>query len=1852
MLALVFLGACSLFDPDDLPPQSMAPTATPNNDTSLVEELVELLISVRRRPTPTITGTPTATASATRTPTLTATPTLTPTLTLTPTIRVLRASPTLLPSPTIDPQSTSDSPVVLPSLTPTPFPTPLPTEAPGGGGGSGSDTPKPNLVFSQPTYTVNETATLAVITVRLIDSGGVPFPIGQTVTVQFKTRANSALANIDYNVVPPTVLTFPPYVSSITTTIEILNDSLDEDTEALYIDLLNNSSNVDLLAANDETTLKILDDDPLPSVWFTSSSYNVDENLGPAIVTLQLNTPSGRDVTVSYSTADGLAQVGPPYQDYTAPGPTIFPVNSVTGRTQNITQTLALNINDDLRDEFDEDFNLSIFALTNATPAVPSSATLLIIDNDPLPQVSIDSPFTIEASGLITSTVSVLQASEKPITVTYITKNIDALAGSDYITRAGVFTFPPFPTTGHLSQTLDIPIIDDIIDEGNETFQVHLGSPINATIGTSPGINTILDDDLPPVITLTNASVVEGDVGSTTMLFTAMLSMASQKLITVPYTTVNSTTTNSDYTPVSNTLIFPVGTTVQTFTVFITGDYLDEYPQEQFFIQMTSPDPTRILIGSGGIGTIIDDDRADIELTKSDNPNPVVAGEVLTYTLTITNLGPTKASNVIITDTWPTGDVSFNAAASSPDCSPISSNIVCAVGPLTNVNDTRTFTLVGTVNPLQRGFISNQATVSINEPDPNTTNNTTPAILTTVDGQADLTLTKSSTPNPISAGLSLTYTIVVSNNGPSTAINAIITDTLPAAVSYNAAASKPTCNEVSSIVSCLPTSITPGSRLTTTLVVTVPSSFMGTLINSARVTSNDTDPAPGNEIFTQTTIVNDLVDLELSKIDTPDPVVAGTNLTYTLSLTNYGPSDANTVTITDTLPSSLTFVSVSSGACNHSGGSPGGIVTCSMAILTPGTNNTFTIVGTTAASARGLINNQATAGTSASEADSNVANNTVTIPTTVQGNADLVITKNDTPDPVIAGQALTYTINVANNGPSDALNLVLTDTLPPGIVLNTATPSQGTCTGLTVVSCTTPSLTMGNSLTVTLVTTVAAPTRGLKTNTVSVTSADIDPNPGQESTTITTMVNAQADLVLTKLDSTDPVIAGTSFTYTLIITNNGPSDATNLLITDTLPAGIGVTAITPATPATCGQSGRVITCLPITLAPNTNFVTTIAVTTSPALIGVISNTATIQATEPDPNPGQESTTITTTINTQADLVLTKLDSSDPVTAGTSFTYTLIITNNGPSNATNLLITDTLPTSVNVTSITPATCGQSGGMITCPPITLTPQANFVATIAVTTPFTAAGIISNTAIAQATEPDPTPANHTEPTTLILEADLVISKSDNPDPVIAGTPLTYTIIVTNNGPSFATNLLITDTLPASVTVGVPTTSQGGCVVAPGNLVICTPGTLGLNNTVTLTIPVTTTTGLSGSLVNTATTTSNGIDTSPANATTTEPTTVNQQADLSLSKSSSLTSVIAGDLLTYTLTVLNNGPSDAGTVVVSDTLPANITINSIVPATNTQTGQTLNWNFVTIAGGAIQTITIQGTVNNNFSGTLTNTATVSSVTPDPGPDLNTDFITTTATTQADLSLTKTVDNTNPRVNQPITFTITALNNGPSNATNVAVLDKLPAGLDYGSATAGPGTTYNSASGLWQIGPLTNSTTVTLTVVATVSSVSPVTNTAQITVATPPDPNSPHGNNVESDDDQKSVQITPQVIAPVTAAISHTNMITGPSTITYTFTTDVLPITSTLPFTYIWEATSQTLTTHTNIWAISDTITYIWSLSGTKTITVTVSNVAGTQVDTHTLAFTDTIIGFKLGLPFSNNGPPGSIYLPIIVKN
>jgi uncharacterized repeat protein (TIGR01451 family) len=383
---------------------------------------------------------------------------------------------------------------------------------------------------------------------------------------------------------------------------------------------------------------------------------------------------------------------------------------------------------------------------------------------------------------------------------------------------------------------------------------------------------------------------------------------------------------------------------------------------------------------------------ADVRVTKT-GPSTVTVGSNLPYTITVSNAGPVAAQFVTLTDAIPPGTtfVSFtqNTGPAFTCTTPSvggTGSVDCSIAAL-DVGDSATFTLIVHVTADASGTITNTATVSAQELDPDTGNNTA-TVATIVIESADLQLTKLCKPDsPIPAGGTAACTITVTNFGPGEAQNVVVTDTVVSSGAFTfgtITTSAGTCSEADGVVTCNLGDMAVGAIVT--IVVPVTANTQVDINDTATVTSSTPDPNPANNTASGAVHFVALADLGLQKSAAPSPVKAGNQLTYTLTVTNYGPSPAVNTVIKDTVPVGVDIVSVAgSGGASCNTGTPGDATkptTCQYNTIASGGSETMTIVVNVLHNTRGILHNDASV--SSATLDLNNINNLASTDTPIR----------------------------------------------------------------------------------------------------------------------------------------------------------------------------------------------------------------------------------------------------------------------------------------------------------------------------------------------------------------------------------------------------------------------------------------------------------------------------------------------------------------------------------------------------------------------------------------------------------------------------------------------------------------------------------------------------------------------------------------------------------------------------------------------------------------------------------------------------------------------------------------------------
>ncbi|QJB33018.1 DUF11 domain-containing protein [Chitinophaga oryzae] len=1157
-----------------------------------------------------------------------------------------------------------------------------------------------------------------------------------------------------------------------------------------------------------------------------------------------------------------------------------------------------------------------------------------------------------------------------------------------------------------------------------------------------------------------------------------------------------------------------------------------------------------------------------IRVTKA-GPASLNAGERITYTIMITNTSVSNADNLVIEDIVPAAVTQTTWSATSNGAAVINSGgtgtgntmRINANIPGGSTGNGISVTITGIVDPAFSGSFTNVATAQPSEA------GAQPAVsgpvVTTVAQRPSLHVVKTG-PAAASAGDRVRYLLTVTNTGPSNALNAIIADQLPALltnVSWNATAAggatilSGATGTGNSLLITANVPVTTGA-VNVVITGTIPAATLAGTISNVAMADPKVTGLPPVASDTVITVISQRPKLIIQK-NAPANWSAGEYIIYGVKVENAGPSDARATVITDVIPATIinpSWTAIANGTAVVTSGAAGaGNQLNVVADIPAGAGNSVTILiaGRVQSDFAGVISNTATA----TPAEPNVPPVSSNVSTNISRRARLQIHKTG-PAATTAGNSIAYTLEVLNNGPSDANNITIKDAVPAGIVNATWTATASGGASLTSAASGTQDVLVNGNIPVTAGARIVVQINGkvdpdyASPNITNVAIALNDPSfatPVGDTASVVTAVNRVANLRIVKSGPANQG-AGEPMQYTLQVQNDGPSNVQGARIQDVLPSTLlnsawmvtstgGVSNISP----TSGTGNVDVTAdIP---AGNGALKVTVTGVLSPAMVNgaTVINTGTVAlpAGSPvtDPNLADNTSTVTTAVDNDPVVRIAKTGPA-VVNVGDTIQYRIVVTNGGSGNITGAIITDQVPADVTVTSwgaaatdsaqVTGPTAGTGNNISTTANIPVGSSHTIVVLVNGIVNKTSNTSFTNTAVVTAGSNKQSSIT----TTVNQSTDVSIVKS-GPQQVTAGETVNYTLQVFNAGPVDVESLVITDQVPVTVTnvtwkavvtgtgevIGAQEIdSAGSNIIIPGKL------SAGSGNYITVYISGTVSgSATSGNITNTANVTVNNVnDYNPANNTSTLTTNIGRTTGLQIRKSGPVQAQ-AGNTITYQVVVTNSGPSDATGVNISDVVPAeveNVSWEAVVTGAATITGPyngTGN-NVATTAnipGGAGNSvaITIRGTLNDDFAGTVLNVATASS---SESPAVN-DQVTTTVAKQSDVQAHKSGPAT-ITAGDRITYLITVTNNGPAFARGLTIIDSVDTritGVTWTTSTAGNANVVNGATGsgnrlsVTADIPANDSAAVTITVTGTVraDATNTITNTAKVTS---PDPLTP----------------------------------------------------------------------------------------------------------------------------------------------
>ena len=1109
------------------------------------------------------------------------------------------------------------------------------------------------ISFQRSTYSVGENVAGSNALITVVRTGSL---FGSS-TVDYVTTTNgTATAAVDYSPVTNTLL-FAPGETNKTFSVAIANDSLIEGDETVGLQLSNPTGAI--LTTPNTATLTIVDDDNGPGILaFSAPAYFVNEGSNTTVTIIRSNGSFGT-VSIGLTTVDVTATSGVDYR----------PTNTIVSfGPGEVTKDILLSTLQDALVEGNETLNLVLSnpqggALIGVTNLVP----LTIIDDDVSFSFSSPAYFVNEGDGSATITVRRDNGTNGTVQVSYATTNAAptngiAVAGVDYVTTTGTLTFTP----GETEKTFNIPMLEDTLVEGNESFSVLLSNPIGAQLG-NPSVATvnILDNDTAFGFSSTNYFIDEG--GTNVTIIVNRLN-PNTGIATIGFATSNGTATaTADYLSTNGILTFLDGESSKTFTIPILDDSVIE-GSETVLLTLFSPSPTNaaILTNSATL-TIIDNDagirfsaatysisesgvQATINVLRTTVTNTQVSVDFVTSNSTATaglDYQPTNGTLIfapgetvksfsvrIIDDTVIEGDEDVFLSLSTPTGGAVLANPSVATLTLMD-NDGSVIVPAGSMLVSESGAGAADGVI-----DPNETVALLFAFRSTGGGNtANLVATLLPTNGITSPSGSQSYGVLV-ERGPSVSrqfsftasgtngqhITATfqlqdgVTNLGIGTFSYILGKTSVSFSNTAPIV--INDSTNPPTKATPYPSTITISSFAGTV---SKVTARlsylyHTFPDDIDAMLVSPLGQNSLLMSDCGGRNG----VNGVQLTFDDdAASNLG--DTNQITSGSYKPTNFTDGPVTTDP--FPGPAPAGPYATSLSVfkgINPNGIWSLYIVDDSSLDSGSITNGWSL---------------TFLTSTPVAPSADLAMTMTDSPHPAVLSNLLTYTITITNYGPSTATGVTSSYTLPPGTIYVTnynlisgVTPNPTTVTSnangvvVTIQHGTFPKDTGVAFALVVIPTSV-----GSITNIAVIGANESDPNLANNTATVVSTVNiASADLATTIAGSPNPVITGNNVTYTIVVTNNGPVTATGVFVTNTLPAGMIFVSASASPVGTCSHVNGTVICDLGNLAASSSIdtITIVAQTIAP---GEWTDTAHVGSTVFDPLKANNTASVKTVV---------------------------------------------------------------------------------------------------------------------------------------------------------------------------------------------------------------------------------------------------------------------------------------------------------------------------------------------------------------------------------------------------------------------------------------------------------------------------------------------------------------------------------------------------------------------------------------------------------------------------------------------
>ncbi len=1059
----------------------------------------------------------------------------------------------------------------------------------------------------------------------------------------------------------------------------------------------------------------------------------------------------------------------------------------------------------------------------------------------------------------------------------------------------------------------------------------------------------------------------------------------------------------------------------------------------------------------------------DLDITKEVNvANVTYVGDSVVFTITVRNNGPCDATDVNVTEVlsshlkmieYITWDSYYDVTEG-----------VWHIGTL-NKYDWRQLIIITEV--VSVGNITNVVNVTSTENDTNKSNNNASIPEIEALPAVDLQIMKdvNVTSGFVEVYDVIKYTITVYNDGPSNATNVEVSEVLSPYLDYMGHNTKfGNYSNTKGIWSI--GNLAAGARANLTIVALVIRN--GTVIpNVVTVNSTEKDTNPYNNRDEVTIAALPVTDLRITKeVNVTGEIGVTDFIKFVVTVYNDGPCDATGIYVTESLSDKLRLVKNITSVGEWDG------YTWNIPKLANGTNATLTIIAQVVYP--GNISNDVVV--HGYQNETNDTNNNASIDNiTAINNADLEISKMVNVSSAVVGDLIRFTVVVRNNGPCDATGVYVSEVLDSHLKLVSNSTDVGSYDGSSWVI---GNLT--NQSSAVLVIEALVVSEGNISNVVVVKGIENDTNTSNNVANITNITSLHIiDLQINKeVNVTSGFVNVTDLIkFTITVWNNGPCDASGVYVGETLNSNLELVSCN----ATVGDYNGFIWNIGDLTNQSSAVLTIVARVIS---AGNITNVVVVRGVENDTNTSNDEDNITNI--TSLPIVDLQINKEVNVTSGVVnvsdlIKFTITVRNNGPSDASGVYVSEVLNPNLKMLYNTTSVGSYDGFTWTIGD--LANQSSAVLTIVARVVST--GNISNVVSVKGVENDTNASNNEANITNITSlpvVDLIVTKTVNSTVANVTDLIEYKIVVVNAGPCDATGVNVTENLSPFVKLHKAQTDVG---YYDNSTNIWYIGDLSVDKPVVLTLTVQII--ANGTVENSVSVTSRENDTNKSNNNgSSDNVTSLPVVDISIGKVVNVTVVNVTDLVEYTITVRNNGPSNATGVNVFDKLDSKLKFDSFA---SSRAGITYDSNSGIILVGNLdvnETVILTITAKVIEMGEISNAVNVTSAENDTDKSNNngsSDNVTSLPI--VDLQINKTVSVDAVKIGEEFAYYITVVNNGPSTATNVNVLENLSEYLTLIENTASKGN-YDLKNSIWYIGNLTKDESATLKLV--VKSVSNVT--------------------------------------------------------------------------------------------------------------------------------------------------------------